>query len=137
MKWIDGQIECIDSMLCNEHGACSKNAIVPPRRAGVLRFDGLLCRFIERCQCLLFVFVLAVFVCCACVPSMALLSCFLLIPWISWMCSVAALHVLSVPCTLCIHWLALTMKQSVYLLCACYDLDHYHICRVLYDQSWL
>ena len=37
---------------------------------------------------------------------------------------VGALHVLSVPCTLCIHWLALTMKQSVYLLCACYALDH-------------
>ena len=29
-------------MLCNEHGACSKTAIVPPRRAGVLRCGGLL-----------------------------------------------------------------------------------------------
>ena len=63
MKWIDGQMECIDSMLCNEHGACSKTGIVPPRRAGVLGFGGLLCRFIEQCQCLICVFVLAVFVC--------------------------------------------------------------------------
>ena len=77
-------------------------------------------RFIEvpmSALCLL----LAVFMCCVSVHSSALLSSLLLILWISWMCSVAVLHALSVPCTLCIHWLALTMKQSVYLLRAWFD----------------
>ena len=124
MNWSDGQMECIDSMLCYEYGACLKTAIVPPWRGGVLRFDGLLGSVYPTVSMSTLCVLLAVFVCYVSVPSMALLSCFLLILWISWMCFVGALHVLSVPCTLCIHWLALTMKQSVYLLCACYALDH-------------
>ena len=63
MKGVDGQMECIGSMLGNGHGACSKTDIAPTGRSGVLRFGGILSRFIERCQCLLCVFI-AVFVCC-------------------------------------------------------------------------
>ena len=47
-RGIDGQMQCIDSMLCNGHRPCSKTGIVPPQRAGVLRFGGLLGRFIEH-----------------------------------------------------------------------------------------
>ena len=121
MKWNDGQRECVYSVLCNGHERVQKP---PSYHHEELACSDLVVVWVGLSNGVNVCFVcvlLAVFVCYASIPLSALLSSLLLILWISWMCSVAALHGLSVPCTLCIHWLALTMKQSVYLLCVWFD----------------